>query len=123
MRQLQDEQNRFAVKEILRAVGKVLAHIRPRKLKINGRLGFDDPAQTGQVFGIIGMLMPLYGEHIQLEAVFDQKIMEGQLYLSGRIQIGFVLWIALRLIVRKEVRRLIAQIQNMKKTKQNKQNV
>lgn len=113
MRQLQDEQNQFAVKEIFRTLGKLLKHIRPRKLKVKGRLGFDDPAQTGQVFGIIGMLMPLYGEHIQLEAVFDEKIMEGELYLSGRIRIGTLLWLAIRLVTRREVRRLIAQVRRL----------
>ncbi len=111
MKQLQDEQNRFAMKEIFRTLGKLFKHIRPRRLKIKGRLGFDDPAQTGQIFGIIGMLMPLYGEHIQLEAVFDEKVMEGELYLSGRVRIGSLLWMALRLVLRKEVRRLITQLQ------------
>lgn len=113
MRQLQDEQNQFAVKEIFRTLGKLLKHIRPQKLKVKGRLGFDDPAQTGQVFGIIGMLMPIYGEHIQLEAVFDEKIMEGELYLSGRIRIGTLLWLAIRLMTRREVRRLIAQVRKL----------
>lgn len=113
MRQLRDEQNQLAVKAIFRTLGKLLNHIRPRKLKAKGRLGFDDPAQTGQVFGIIGMLMPLYGEHIQLEAVFDEKIMEGELYLSGRIRIGTLLWLAIRLVARREVRRLIAQVRRM----------
>lgn len=113
MRQLRDEQNQFAVKEIFKTLGKLLKHIRPRKLKIKGRLGFDDPAQTGQVFGIIGMLMPLYGEHIQLEAVFDEKIMEGDLYLSGRIRLGTLAWFAIRLVMRREVRRLISQVRRL----------
>lgn len=113
MRQLQDEQNQFAVKEIFKTLGKLLKHIRPGKLKIKGRLGFDDPAQTGQVFGIIGMLMPLYGEHIQLEAVFDEKIMEGDLYLGGRIRLGTLAWFAIRLVMRREVRRLISQVRRL----------
>ena len=117
MRQIRDEQNQFAVKEIFRTVGKLLGHIRPRKLRVKGRLGFDDPARTGQIFGIIGMLMPLYGEHIQLEAVFDEKVMEGGLYLSGRIRIGSLLWLMIRLILRKEVRRLIRQIRHSNKSK------
>ena len=88
LKQIEDEQNRFAVVEGYKTIKKLVNHIRPRKLKVTGRLGFDDPAMTGQIFAAIGMLMPLYGEHIRLEAVFDEKVMEIDAYLSGRARGG-----------------------------------
>lgn len=115
LRQLQDEQNQAAVKAVLGTVGALLKHIRPQKLKVTGRLGFDDPAKTGQIFGIIGMLMPLYGENVHLEAVFDEAVMEGQLEIKGRVRIGTVLSMALKLVFKREVRRLIAQVKRLKK--------
>ena len=115
LRQLQDAQNQAAVKAVLGTVGALLKHIRPQKLKVTGRLGFDDPAKTGQIFGIIGMLMPLYGENIHLEAVFDEAVMEGQLEIKGRVRIGTVLSMALKLVFKREVRRLIAQVKRLKK--------
>lgn len=114
-RLLRDEQNQTAVKAVFGTVGALLRHIRPQKLTVAGRLGFDDPSVTGQVFGIIGMLMPIYGEHIQLEAVFDRAVVEGQLEARGRIRIGHILILALKLIMKKETRRLIAQIKRLKK--------
>lgn len=115
MKMINDTQNRSAVTAAFGSIGGLLTHIRPRKLKIEGRLGFDDPATTGQVFGILGMLMPLYGETIHLEAVFDETVMEGRLEAKGRIRIAIVMVIVLRLIIKREVRRLIAQVRGLKK--------
>ncbi len=119
LNQIQDEQNRFAVVEGYKTIKKLIVHIRPRKLKVNGRLGFEDPALTGQIFAVIGMLMPLYGEHIQLEAVFDEKVMEVDAYLSGRAQGGSVTYMILRLILRKEVRLLFNQFSQSKGNQHN----
>ena len=88
-------------------------------MKVTGRLGFEDPAQTGQIFAVIGMLMPLYGEHIQLEAVFDEKVIDIDAYLSGRVRGGSMTYMILRLILRKEVRRLFKQFSLLKGNSQN----
>lgn len=117
LKQINDEQNQIGVKAIFSTVGALLKHIRPQKLKASGRLGFDDPATTGQIFGVIGMLMPLYGENIHLEAVFDEAVVEGQIEIKGRIRIGTLLGLAFKLILKKEVRRLIAQVKRLKRHK------
>lgn len=114
LKQIEDEQNRFAVVEGYKTVKKLITHIRPRKLKVTGRLGFEDPALTGQIFAVIGMLMPLYGEHIQLEAVFNETVMDIDAYLSGRLRAGSMTYMVLRLILRKEVRRLLRQFSKSK---------
>ena len=114
LKQIEDEQNRFAVVEGYKTVKKLIVHIRPRKLKVTGRLGFDDPALTGQIFAVIGMLMPLYGEHIQLEAAFNETVMDIDAYLSGRLRAGSMTYMILRLILRKEVRGLLRQFSKSK---------
>jgi len=114
LKQIEDEQNRFAVVEGCKTVKKLIVHIRPRKLKVTGRLGFDDPALTGQIFAVIGMLMPLYGEHIQLEAAFNETVMDIDAYLSGRLRAGSMTYMILRLILRKEVRGLLRQFSKPK---------
>ena len=114
LKQIEDEQNRFAVVEGCKTVKKLIVHIRPRKLKVTGRLGFDDPALTGQIFAVIGMLMPLYGEHIQLEAAFNETVMDIDAYLSGRLRAGSMTYMILRLILRKEVRGLLRQFSKSK---------
>ena len=115
LKQINDVQNQSAVKAVFGTIGSLLVHIKPQKLKIEGRLGFDDPATTGQIFGVIGMLMPLYGETIHLEAVFHEAVAEGKLEVKGRIRIGTALYMVLKLIGKKEVRRLIAQVKRLKK--------
>lgn len=115
LKQLKDEQNQAAVKTIFGSLGALLKHIRPQKLKAVGRLGFDDPAATGQIFGVIGMLMPLYGDNIHLEAVFDEAVVEGQIEIKGHVRAGTVIGLALKLVFKKEVRRLITQVKRLKK--------
>jgi len=117
LKYFQDEQHRAAVKAVFGTTGSVLMHLKPRKLRIDGRLGFDDPAVTGQVFGLIGMLMPLYGETIHLEAVFDRAVAEGSLEAQGRIRFGTLVYLLIRLIGKKEVRRLITQVKGLKRHK------
>lgn len=114
LKQIEDEQNRFAVAEGYKTIKKLIVHLRPRKLRVTGRLGFEDPALTGQIFAVIGMLMPLYGEHIQLEAVFNETVMDIDAYLSGRLRAGSMTYMVLRLILRKEVRRLLRQFPKSK---------
>ena len=117
LKHFQDEQHRTAIKALFGTAGSVLMHIKPRRLKIDGRLGFDDPAVTGQVFGLIGMLMPLYGETIHLEAIFDEAVAEGRLEARGRIRIGTLIYLLIRVIGKKEVRRLITQVKQLRRHK------
>lgn len=71
-------------------------NIRPRKYKVYLHVGNEDPAITGQMMALYGILYPLYTNHVIVVPEFEQNILEGNLFIKGKITIfGLlrVLWI------------------------------
>ena len=85
----------------------LLKSIRPRKIKGNLTIGTGDPASTGQVLAIYGMLYPLLGNNISVTPDFDNQIIEGELLVKGKITIFKAVKVALVLFFNKDVRRVI----------------
>ena len=111
---LNDERDQKAVRELLLRVKKLLWHIRPRKLKMNLRLGMDDPATTGEITGIIYSFYPVYTRHLDFRPDFDEKVIEADAYMKGYVQLIFVLIAVARVYFDKDIRRLYRQIQKLK---------
>ena len=74
---------------------KIIRHVLPRKLKGSVRFGTGDPCSTGKILGAAAMIYPLYAGHINVEPVFEEKALEFDLYLRGRVRLFTVLWPAL----------------------------
>lgn len=85
----------------------LLKSIRPRKVKGSLTIGTGDPASTGQVLGIYGMLYPILGNNIMITPDFDRQIVEGELLVKGRITLFKALKMALVIFFNRDVRRLI----------------
>ncbi len=71
-------------------------HIAPRKVKGRLRYGFGDPAKTGEITGYISLLPFVYQKGFSLEPDFYEKIIEGHVYLKGRIILGYIARIILK---------------------------
>lgn len=71
-------------------------HIAPRKIKGRLRYGFGDPAKTGQITGYMSLLPFVYQKDFSLEPDFYEKIIEGHIYLKGRIVFGYIARIVLK---------------------------
>lgn len=66
--------------------GKALfQHIRPRKIKGNIRFGFENPANTGEVLGILGIIYPVLPRKLTIIPDFNQSVLEGSLEARGRV--------------------------------------
>ena len=68
---------------------RTICHIRPRKIKGHIKIGTGDPYRTGQLLAVAGIFFPVYGEHITIEPYFEQKILEGDISVKGRIYGSF----------------------------------
>ena len=88
-------------------LGEIIRHVLPRKLEVFGIVGTGDPASTGQIMAIQGMLYPWHKGNIRLEPDFEEKYIEGELHLKGRIRLGTLGICGLRILLNKNVRRLI----------------
>lgn len=85
----------------------LLKSIRPRKIKGRLLIGTGDPASTGQVLSIYGMLYPLLGNNISVIPDFEQQIIEGELLVKGRITVFKAVKMAMVIFFNKDIRRVI----------------
>lgn len=90
----------------------LLHHILPRKMKGKLLFGFEDPAMTGQVLGVAAVFYPIYQDKFLLTPVFDRKILEGEIQLSGRIYGVYLLWTAWQVYKNQDVRKVYQKFQD-----------
>lgn len=89
---------------------RLIKHIKPKKYKINLKFGTGDPALTGQVLGILGMLMPVYKKNAHIIPDFENIILEGDIYMKGRITIAKLLLLGFQLYQDKNIKRCYQMI-------------
>ena len=106
------ESERFArLKVLCFQEGKgTLGHIRPRKVKGHIKIGAGEPHVTGQILAVAGIFFPLYGEHITIEPYFEERILEGNISVQGRIYGVFFVQLAWRLFRNSDIRFMIKKL-------------
>ncbi len=103
---LGNEENRSAFGATYGSLKKLLKHVMPRKLESKVVFGTGDPCSTGQALGAASILYGMYGEHVQLTPDFENKVFEGSHYARGRIRIGTLLIIVIKLLLDKKFKQL-----------------
>lgn len=106
------ESERFArLKTLCFQEGKrMIHHIRPRKVNGHIKIGTGDPYVTGQILAMAGIFFPLYGEHITIEPYFEQRILEGNISVKGRIYGSFFVRLVWKLLRNSDIRFMIKRI-------------
>ncbi len=107
-----DEKNQDAVYLIEKQLLRLGKHLLPTRFQVEGELGLGDPAKTGQIIGKIYRFYPLYGEHIRLDGVYDEKRINIYTEVGGRIRLGVIVGAALRLLLNARIRRWIKQLKH-----------
>ncbi len=102
-----DEKNRPAFLKIKYVVFRVLRHLKPTHLAGKAYFGFDDPASTGYMLGLLSLLYPVCEDRLMLYPNFEKKIFEGEASFAGRLRASVFLFAACQLIFDKEIRRMI----------------
>lgn len=90
----------------LRIVKKIFAAFKPTKLKGRFRFGFDDPSTTGRILSVLAVTYPITRDKIEIIPEFDEKIIEGNLFIKGRIFIITLLIQGWKLYFNKDIRKL-----------------
>lgn len=101
---LKNDFHKAAFKKLLKEFGKLLKSLRPKKLELNAHFGFEDPSLTGKILAALSMLYPFYGDNIRINPDFEDVIMEGDLYLKGRIRVIHAIKMVWNLVWDKSVR-------------------
>ena len=99
-------------KEIFKALGKLLKRllkgILPGNLFIKGTIGTGDPATTGYVLALAGVLTAKFGNDIQIKGDFTKATAEDmEVRVKGKIVLGKLLWAVLAFGLTKPVRKAI----------------
>lgn len=111
---LREEQNKVGFGVLWNIAKLFLKHIKPTKLKLELQLGTGDPCSTGQVLGLLGVLYGCYGEGVQINPNFEHAILQGTIMVKGRIRLGSLLIIGIKLLLNKEIRTLWKTVQQLK---------
>lgn len=85
----------------------ILKSLRPQKFNADIVVGMDDPATTGEILAIWGMLYPIIGEHVNITGDFEQNRIEGHVLVKGRIRAITFVKAVIRIYFNKDIRQLI----------------
>ena len=93
---------------------RLLRHVLPRKVKGYVAYGADNPATTGQVLGIVSVVYAKTGMLLEIRPNFVEKQLECDVEVRGRIQVFTLLVIVLKVLLNKELRKLMKEVKNIK---------
>lgn len=89
-------------------------HFRPRSISGYLHFGTDDPALTGQLTGIIYMLLPARADGFEILPEFDGAVFETHIVCTGRIRCVHLIRVLIRGFRDEHLRRLIRTIRSGK---------
>ncbi|MFR8548812.1 MAG: DUF2953 domain-containing protein [Lachnospiraceae bacterium] len=105
---------RYEIKENLRTLYGYLRdlwkHYCPRRISGYLHFGTGDPALTGQLTGIIYLVLPARADRFTVRPDFEEPVLETDLLCTGHIRLFHFLRICLRAFFDERLRRLIRQI-------------
>jgi hypothetical protein len=104
---INNENNQKTLKLLLRQGKKLIRHVLPLRGKGSITFGFDDPYLTGQVLMYASVVYPFCHKHLDLYPVFDNAVFQAEGTFRGRIRLGTVLIIGLRMLMDKNFRILL----------------
>lgn len=105
---LRRDESKIAIREIKKIIFKAIRHILPQRFKADIWFGFDDPATTGNVLGILSIFYGIYRDKINLNPNFQNQELKLRYELKGRIRIFTLLMAALKIYKNKWIREFIA---------------
>ena len=81
-----DEATAATLQKAVKAVGKLLKKLLPKRWSAGGVLGLNDPADTGSLFAVIGAAYPLFAEHLDVAAQFERPAADLTAQAEGSIR-------------------------------------
>ncbi len=104
-----DEDNKALFHFLVEQLKVLIKIIRPKKYRINARIGFEDPATMGKVLAYVSIFYGMSEVDFSLEPVFGEDVKEGSIFLKGNIRIFSVLVIVLRVYRNEQFKKFISR--------------
>jgi len=88
---------------------RVLNKLMPKRMHLDSRIGFDDPADTGTFCAVLAPMQALFPTNreqyfIRIQPVFEEAEATGQIDIQGHIILWFIVWEALKLAISRPFR-------------------
>ena len=87
--------------------------IRPKRLEGYVHFGLEDPANTGQLLGVLAMALPLYDDFLTIQPDFEQPCIEGNLEGNGKIRLFPVARLVVKVIFNKNLIKVTKKVQTI----------
>lgn len=110
---LQDENHKKAWTKIKKEGWKLLKRLWPGRVKVDIRYGFEDPSITGRILAGFSVIYPFVGESVHVHPDFEQSIIDGKLYIKGKIRIFTFIRTAWNLFWCRAVRRTYHDVREL----------
>lgn len=88
---------------------RIIKKIKPDKFEADLVVGMENPAATGEILAVYGILYPLIGQHVRIVGDFEceQIHVEGRLYIRGKIRVFTFLRTVGRVYFNRDIKKLI----------------
>lgn len=85
------------IKGVISLAKEILIHIKPKRLYIKARIGFDDPSNTGILCALKYQFQHLIQNYeVYIEPVFDDEVLEGEIDIRGRLVVVSLIYYAIK---------------------------
>lgn len=109
---LQDEHNRNAFTLLLGQAGGLLRHVKPRRFRADLKIGTEDPATTGTILAVLGIIYPFFNGGMHITPFYDRTVFEADTDLRGRVTAVVFLKTAWTVYFDKDFKRLLNTFRN-----------
>ena len=106
------KENKRILSFLWKQIKALFRHILPGSHVIRVKLGLDDPATLGQIIGAVAVVRAATNLVIDITPDFQEKVVWADCRFKGRIRLGKLLFIALRVYFNKDVKNILNRIKN-----------
>lgn len=110
---IEDEVHILAFARLKKEAFRLLKFLKPKKFQLRTRFGFEDPYHTGQALALLSVIYPFVGGQLSVEPDFEERVLEGELFIKGKIRAFYAVIMAWNLFWDKSVRKLYADVKRM----------
>lgn len=111
---IKKDNTQAAIKAVLTTLWKIIKHILPRKYEGEVTFGSGDPEMTGKIFAAAAVFYPVYESHLAVYPDMENKVVYVKGSFSGRIRLWSIVFPAIKLLLNKNVRRVLKEAMHVK---------